>query len=76
MARGEPRSKSAVRLWLMDTGCGNDLVDRREIHALRRLIRRSNFPCTFKTANGLTKAEHEAVIVVPEIDDTFFTVRS
>ena len=29
VARGEPRSKSAVRLWLMDTGRGNDLVDRR-----------------------------------------------
>ena len=52
-------SRHDVRLWFVDTGCGNDLVDRSEVQSLRRLIRRSNNPITFRTANGLIKAEHE-----------------
>ena len=37
-------ASTAVKLWLIDTGCGHDLVARRELRALRKLIREANIP--------------------------------
>ena len=59
----------AVRLWLVDIGCGHDLASRSDVQGLRQLIRRSSNPITFKTANGLTKAEHEVDIKIDELGE-------
>ena len=69
-ASAESRARCAVKLWLVDTGCGNDLVDRAEVHALRKMFRLSAKPCNFKTANGTTRAEHEVDIRVDELEET------
>ena len=45
-----------VRLWLIDTGCGQYLVSRRELKYVRKYIKEANKPLTFNTANGKANA--------------------
>ena len=49
-------SADVIDKWLMDTGCGHDLVARKEIKALAKMFRRAGLPLTFSTANGQTHA--------------------
>ena len=41
-----------MKLWLQDTGCAHDLVGRQEVRQLADLIRKSDAPTRFTTANG------------------------
>jgi len=43
---------SVVKLWLQDTGCAHDLVWRQEVRHLAHLIKKSDNPIKFTTANG------------------------
>ena len=45
---------SQIHRWLIDTGCGYDLVGRREVAALKALFRKARIPITFQTASGTT----------------------
>ena len=49
-----------VRMWLIDTGCGHDLVSHADTVAMKRFIEKAAQPLTFHTANGDTEA-HEVV---------------
>eukprot|EP00972_Heterocapsa_arctica_P066684 9840602-Heterocapsa_arctica.AAC.1 len=65
-ASAETRSKW-VELWLVDTGCGHDLVNKsdalRRCKKLRSLVK--NMP--FQTANGLTVSTHSAPMRIEEL---------
>ena len=61
---------TVVKLWLIDTGCGHDLVARKELKGLRKLIRQANIPLTFYTANGQVPATDAADLFVKELDAT------
>ena len=58
-----------VKLWLIDTGCGHDLVARRELKALRRLIREAKIPLNFFTANGEVPANEAIDLFVRELGE-------
>ena len=57
---------SAVKLWLIDTGCGHDLVARNELKGLRKLIRDADVPLNFFTANGEVPATEAVDLFVKE----------
>ena len=40
-----------VKMWLVDTGCGYDLVSRRETTLIKRFVSKAKVPITFHTAN-------------------------
>eukprot|EP00974_Lingulodinium_polyedra_P006148 581402-Lingulodinium_polyedra.AAC.1 len=52
---GSPSSR--VRLWLIDAGCGHDLVTKSEAQKMKEFVRRASVPMSFNTANGLTHAD-------------------
>ena len=58
-----------VQMWLIDTGCGHDLVARKELKALKRLIRQANIPLNFSTANGEVPANECADLFVKELNE-------
>ena len=62
-------SKTPVKLWLVDTGCGNDLVGRQEIKSVSNLLRKAPEPMAFHTANGITHATHTIPIRVGELEE-------
>ena len=43
-----------VDRWLVDTGCGCDLVSKEHTAAIRIWVRKAVHPRTFQTANGVT----------------------
>jgi hypothetical protein len=54
------RSKShapTVKKWIFDSGCGVDLVSRRDIKGFENRIRDAKEPLVFRTASGRTEAE-------------------
>ena len=59
-----------IRMWLIDTGCGHDLVARRELKGLKRLIRQAGIPLNFSTANGEVPASECADLFVKELNET------
>ena len=49
-AAAQPDRGSAIKLWLVDSGCQWDVVCRREFKALAKLIRKARVPIRFDTA--------------------------
>ena len=58
-----------VKMWRVDTGCGYDLVSKREVALMRRFIGKAKHAITFYTANGPTITEDVANIYVHELDE-------
>jgi len=58
-----------VKEWLVDTGCGYDLVSQRETGLIKRFVSKAKVPITFHTANGPTRTENIANIHVRELDE-------
>jgi hypothetical protein len=58
-----------VKEWLVDTGCGYDLVSQNEIGLIKRFVSKAKVPITFHTANGPTRTENIASIHVRELDE-------
>ena len=58
-----------VREWLVDTGCGYDLVSKRETGLIKRFVSKAKVPITFHTANGPTRTDNVANIHVRELDE-------
>ena len=50
------KREASVGLWLVDTGCGHNLISRQDVKFLKRFVRRAAHPITFITANGKTTA--------------------
>ena len=58
-----------VTLWLIDTGCGHDLVSMKDLGADMAHILVADRPLTFNTANGKTKATEQAPLYCSELDE-------
>ena len=56
--------------WLMDTGCGHDLIGRAKAKSLGVDIIQGDDEIVFSTANGSTSTSDVAEIVVGELDET------
>ena len=56
-----------VKMWLVDTGCGYDLVSKREVALMKRFEEKAGRTITFHTANGLTVTEDVANVYVKEL---------
>ena len=56
--------------WLMDTGCGHDLIGRAKAKSLGVEIEKDDDEIVFQTANGSTSTSDVAKIVVDELDET------
>eukprot|EP00969_Alexandrium_andersonii_P202110 8930799-Alexandrium_andersonii.AAC.1 len=67
VAAAPAKRLSKVDLWLIDTGCGHDLVSREHANQMNRWIRRAAEPIQFSTANGLTQAEEVLPVFVREL---------
>jgi len=61
--------KRKVDRWLVDTGCGYDLVSREHTTATRRWVRKAVHPRTFQTANGVTTTDKVARMTVDEFGE-------
>ena len=60
---------SLVKLWLIDTGCGYDLVSQRAVALMQRFINNAKRTITFLYSNGPTVTEYVANIHVKELDE-------
>ena len=69
MVMASAKAGSSVNLWLIDTGCGHDLVSRHEIKTLKKWIKRAERPITFITANGNTDATEAIRMFVEEFGE-------
>ena len=58
-----------VKMWLVDTGCGYDLVSMREVALMKRFVEKARHTITFRTANGPTVTEDVANVYVKELDE-------
>ena len=56
--------------WLMDTGCGHDLIGRAKAKSLGVDIVQGDDEIVFQTVNGSTSTSDVAEIVVDELDET------
>ena len=62
------KHQEVVKLWLVDTGCGFDLVSRDHARALKRWIKRASKPVQFATANGTTDAKEVLELFIDEFN--------
>ena len=53
--------------WIMDTGCGSDLISKVEDHKLRRS--KAKCPIRFQTTNDNTKGMEVVTVNIVEIDE-------
>ena len=56
-------------MWPVDTGCGYDLVSKREATLIKRFVSKAKVPITFHTAKGHTRTENIVNIHVRELDE-------
>ena len=61
---------SPIQQWLIDTGCGHDLVAIREVRALQAMFRKANIPIMFETPGGKTPGDQCLLLHVGELDET------
>ena len=59
-----------VQMWLVDTGCGYDLVSKREVALMKICVEKAKHTITFHTANGPTVTEDVANVYMQELDET------
>eukprot|EP00974_Lingulodinium_polyedra_P094223 9130304-Lingulodinium_polyedra.AAC.1 len=53
-------------MWIIDSGCGRDLITESDAQQLKRFIRRASGADHFRTASGLTRATDVAKLLVKE----------
>ena len=56
-------------MWLVNTGCGYDLVSKREVALMKRFVEKAMHTITFHTANGPTVTENVANVYVKDLDE-------
>ena len=56
-------------MWLVDTGCGYDLVSKRAVALMKRFVEKATHTITFHTAHGPTVVEDVANVYVNELDE-------
>eukprot|EP00969_Alexandrium_andersonii_P013989 609935-Alexandrium_andersonii.AAC.1 len=57
-------------MWLIDTGCGHDLVTKANAQILKRWIRKAEKPIEFATANGNAEADEILEVFIEEFGQT------
>ena len=67
-APAKHRNEHVVDMWLMDTGCGHDLVSRHEIRAVKHLIRRAGRAIVLHTANDKVNSTEAIDLFVRELE--------
>ena len=67
-ARKARRRKSNVKIWLVDSGCGHDLISKREVRESNLDQESCETPVGFNTANGSTVAHNVAPLYIDELD--------
>ena len=58
--------EQVIQLWLIDTGCGHDLVSRRELAAVKDMVRKAQQTIILHTANGKVVARDAIDLFVKE----------
>ena len=61
---------SHTRRWLIDSGSGWDLVRADNVSHLQDLISAPQYAPRLWTANGVTKADQQVPLYIPELDET------
>ena len=56
-------------MWLVDTGCGYDLVSKREVALTKRFVEKGTHTITFHTAKGPIVTEGVAKVYVTELGE-------
>eukprot|EP00974_Lingulodinium_polyedra_P083503 8083739-Lingulodinium_polyedra.AAC.1 len=59
-----------LKMWLIDTGCGHDLVTKGDAQKMKRFIKRASQPMSFNTANGITHVDEVLKVDVDEFAST------
>ena len=65
----KPTRKYYVKLWLVDTGCGHDLVSLKSVRELENMFKTGGSEVVFATANGSTPAKGRVKLQVPGLDE-------
>lgn len=60
----------ALLVWLMDTGCGHDLLGRAKAKFLGVDTTPENDEIVFQSRNGITSTSHTAKCYVEELKET------
>ncbi|MFM7984496.1 MAG: hypothetical protein ACKPKO_34740, partial [Candidatus Fonsibacter sp.] len=58
-----------VKDWIVDTGCGNDLLSKRDVASVKDYVRKAKRPVVFRTVNGSTTTNSVAWIHIQELDE-------
>ena len=61
--------KSCIKQWMLDSGCGCDLVSVESIARLRMYVTKAIQEKMFSTANGITAAEKQISMEIPELGE-------
>eukprot|EP00974_Lingulodinium_polyedra_P118893 11169048-Lingulodinium_polyedra.AAC.1 len=56
-----------VKMWLMDTGCGHDLITRADVLKMKEFAGKVSTSVKFNTANGLAKGVEVVDLFVEEL---------
>eukprot|EP00969_Alexandrium_andersonii_P117692 5205950-Alexandrium_andersonii.AAC.1 len=64
------KQQHAVKMWLIDAGCGHDLVTNPHALMLKRWIRQAEMPIALATANGSAEADQILEAFVEEFGQT------
>ena len=56
-------------MWLMDTGCGHDLLSDAQAKKLGARLRPASEEVSLQTANGVTTPQHEAPLRIAELHE-------
>ena len=68
IARKAKRKRSKVKMWLVDSGCGHDLISKREVADSQLDQEQCDNPMGFNTANGSTVAHNVAPLYIDELN--------
>ena len=69
LAASSKKHVDIIKSWLIDTGCGHDLISRKDLQSLAVKITASLNPLTFNTANGQTVSTEAAHLYNKELKE-------
>ena len=73
-AASSTEQKTAIKLWLVDSGCACDVVCRKDLRALSRPSKKARVPMRFEIANGLVNADETVDIELQWLGETSLTM--
>ena len=59
--------RTPIPRWIVDTGCGNDLVCRKDLRGHEHMFRHATHPQMLLTANGPTLADREIPLTIAKL---------